>query len=128
MNRLCREDKVAADRLGDIDDPRSIAPYLRRAIRYARKREPLYERLRPPAGLRANHEASVRLNDRAEMTLTRLLRRIEGGGDPVKEFTQAGPALARVINEGNRLSRRMGTKDCIVEVPSPGAQPPQSSS
>ncbi len=128
VNRLCREDKAAADRLGDIDAPESIAPFLRRSIKYARKREPLYERLRPPAGLRANHRASLRLNDQAELTLTKLLARIEGGGDPVREFTKAAPALARVINSGNQLSRRMGTRDCIVEVPSPSAQPPQSPS
>lgn len=128
VNRLCREDKAAVDRLGNIDDARSITPYLRRAIRYARKREPLYERLRPPTSLRADHRRSIRLNDRGERTLTGLLARIERGGDPAEEFGKIAPALARVISSGNRLARRMGTKDCIVEVPSPGAQPPRSSS
>ena len=128
LNRLCRQDRVAVDRLGTIDDAQSIAPYLRRAIRYSKQREPLYERLRPPARLRADHKTSIRLNDEAERILTGLLARIERGGDPVKEFTKAGPPLARVINSNNRLSRRIGTKECIVEVPSPSAQSPQNSS
>ncbi|HEV2723220.1 MAG TPA: hypothetical protein VGV10_01160 [Thermoleophilaceae bacterium] len=128
LNRLCREDQAAADRLGGISTPESIEPYLRRAIRYARKREPLYERLRPPPSLRASHRDSIRLNDRAESTFTELLGRIERGGDPVEEFRKAAPALGRVLNDGNRLARRMGAKDCIVDAPSPGAQSPQNPS
>ncbi len=128
VNRLCRKDEAAVEQLGEIDTPESIEPYLRRVIRYARKREPLYERLRPPPSLRASHRDSVRLNDRAESAFTDLLTRIERGGDPVEEFTKTAPALGRVLNDGNRLARRMGTKDCIVDLPSPSAQPPQNSS
>ena len=127
-NRLCREDEAALERLGDLKTPASVAPYLRRVVRYARKRQPLFDRLRSPPSLRASHEESKRVGERGITTLARLLNRIEDGGDPAAEFTKAGPAIARLTDQSNRLARRMGAKDCIVEVPSPGAQSPQSSS
>ena len=126
VNRLCREDAEAAERLGDVDTPESIEPFLRRLLKYSRKREPLYERLRPPSSLRASHRDFIRLNDEGDSWATRLIARIERGGDPVEEFTSAAPALGRLINKGNRLARRMGTRDCMVDVPSRGAQSPQN--
>jgi hypothetical protein len=126
-NRLCREDKAAGERFGDLDSPESIVPYLRRTIRYARKREPLYERLRPPPDLRASHQASMRLNDRAVSALADLLARVEKTADPAEEFTQAAPLIGRLLDENNRLARRLGTEDCIVELPS-AAQSSRSSS
>ena len=124
VNRLCREDEAAAERIADFRTPGTIGRSLRRTLTYTRKRRPRYEALRPPAQLRAGHRESRELSDRADRELARLVGRIERGGDPLEEFTAALPALTVLIERGNRLARRLGTKDCIVEVP-PAATAPR---
>ena len=124
VNRLCREDEAAADRIADFRTPEAIGRSLRRTLTYTRKRRPRYEALRPPAQLRAGHRESRELSDRAERELARLVDRVEAGADPLAELRSALPTLTALLERGNRLARRLGTKDCIVEVP-PAATAPR---
>ena len=62
---------------------------------------------------------------RSRRQLQETVERLEEGGDPAEELPKVLPALARAIEEGNKLSRRLGTRKCIVEVPNPAAEPEQ---
>jgi hypothetical protein len=125
LNKLCREDKRAAEDFGEPATADQLTSYLRRTLAYSRKREPLYRALEPPAKLRSGHRRSLELGDEIEAAFAGALREIDAGGDPIGVFAKTLPELADAVEEGNRISRRAGTKDCVVDIPAPGAQSPQ---
>jgi hypothetical protein len=128
INALCVEDKRLAERLGEPSTADGLVRYLRRTLDLNKKREPKYRAVEPPAALRRDHRASLELSDEIEKELQDTLDRIEDGGDPAVELPKVLPALGRAVEEGNAISRRLGTRKCIVEVPNPAAQPDENTS
>jgi hypothetical protein len=127
LNALCVEDKKLAESLEETPStPDGIVRVLRRTLELYREREPKYRAVEPPPALRRDHKASLALSDALARDLQRTLDRIDDGGDPAVEITKILPVLARTLDEGNRLSRRLGTRKCIVDIPSPAAQPEEN--
>ena len=125
LNKLCRADKRAVEDFGEPATPDQLTSYLRRTLAYSRKTEPRYRALEPPPEFRSGHRRSLELSDETEAAFARTLRAIDAGGDPIEAFTKVLPTLADAVEEGNKLARRFKAKDCVVEVPAPGAQSPQ---
>ena len=128
INALCVEEKRLADRLGEPSTADGAVRVLRRTLELNKTREPKYRAVEPPPELRRDHRASLELSDELEKALQDTLDRIDDGGDPAVELPKVLPALGRAIEKGNAISRRMGTRKCIVEVPNPAAQPDESTS
>lgn len=123
VNALCVEDKRLAERVEEPATADGFRGYLGEILDLYKRREPKYRAIEPPAALRRDHQASLDLGDETEKALRATVDRLEDGADPATELPKILPALTRSVEEGNKISRRLGTRKCIAEVPNPAAQP-----
>jgi hypothetical protein len=126
LNALCVADKRLAESVEEPSTADGFGPYLRRLLDLFKRREPKYRALEPPPALRRDHQASLDLGDETQKALEGAVERLEGGRDPAVELPKILTVLARSIDEGNKLARRLGARKCIAEVPSPATQPEES--
>lgn len=127
-NALCRRAERKADALPEPQSPDEIASTFEDVLDLARRYDPRFAALDPPAELTSAHRDLVRENKRRERYLQGLVGKLRASDDQPATLIAALPELRKLIQDSNALARGAGLKDCVGEVPAPGAQPRTSPS
>ena len=67
------------------------------------------------------------MNREGERLLRRLARDLMRSDEPTETFSRAAPELTKLVDDSNRLARRMKLTDCVEELRAPGTSEPAPS-
>ena len=127
-NALCRQAEKEVERLPQPTDPQGLGDYFDEGADVTQKYTKRFEALRPPADLRTLHQQAVRDNEEGIRYFRRLAREFRSSDNPTATFKAELPGLIRLVEKGNRISRRLGLNDCVEDLRDLQAQPGPSQS
>ena len=115
--QICRD----ADRATEaVEEPTratspAIVDYFQRLLRANERSTRRFEALKPPEDLSDAHADALQANRAGVAEVRRVIRELEGGGDPRKVLTEAQSRLQGLSRDAANAARRLGVPECADE-------------
>jgi hypothetical protein len=93
----------------------AIVDYFRRLLRANERSTRRFESLEPPEELSDAHQDALKANRDGVAEVRRVIRELEGGGDPREVLTGAQTRLERLSGDAADAARRLGVPECADE-------------
>lgn len=94
---------------------KAIVDYFKRLLRANERSTRRFESLKPPKELSDAHQDALKANRDGVAEVRRVIRELEGGGDPRKVLTAAQGRLERLSRSAADAATRLGVPECADE-------------
>jgi hypothetical protein len=112
--RICVEAKrtSAAIKQPTRATPAAIEDYFRRVLAANEGATRRFEDLQPPEGLQRAHDDTLKANGAGEAEVRRVVKELQGGGEPRTVLTRAQSRLQRIDRQTGAAAQRLGVPEC----------------
>ncbi len=93
----------------------AIVDYFKRLLAANERTTERFEALDPPEDLQSAHDAALKANEDGAAEVRRVIKELEGGGDPREVLTQAQTRLQALSRQAGDAARRLGVPECADE-------------
>jgi len=113
-SKVCKQTQADLLKLRQPRQPSEVKGYLRKTLKIVRPAQRRLERIPLPNNKRTTARDAIRTSRQAMEVLVTVSRRIDRGGNPLRELSRVQSRVDTLRNRQNRLWRKLGARGCTA--------------